>query len=247
MSAVEVFSGLGAALNIALFLSQFPLVLQFIREGSSDRYPWLPSFALMSAMALWSGYVTFVIPTPQLYAGNFPGMIISFLNLVAFIVFASTWRRRATIALATVLALGAAWGFSAGVFLGGGGGGGDVQGGVVVLLSLFFWISPLPALRCALLDADASRVPVLLSCVQVVQSSIWITAGVLLNDKFIWGCNVGGLLAAILQLAVYALIRLRLHALAAAATAKPLEAVAAVDGAAAAAATEPHEAVDVGR
>jgi len=116
-----------------------------------------------------------------------------------------------------------------------------------VLLSIFFWISPLPALRRALLDADASRVPVLLSCVQVVQSCVWITAGVLLNDKFIWGCNVGGLLAAILQLAVYALIRLRLRALAAAATAKPLEAVAAVDGAAAAAATEPPEAADVGR
>ena len=147
MSAVEVFSGLGAALNIALFLSQFPLVLQFIREGSSDRYPWLPSFALMSAMALWSGYVTFVIPTPQLYAGNFPGMIISFLNLVAFIVFASTWRRRATIALATVLALGAAWGFSAGVFLGGGGGGGDVQGRCRAALSIFL---DLPAARAAL-------------------------------------------------------------------------------------------------
>ena len=54
----SVFSALGAAGNILLFLAQVPLMRQIIREKSSDAYSWLPSITLMSCMSMWSCELT---------------------------------------------------------------------------------------------------------------------------------------------------------------------------------------------
>lgn len=209
-SAADVLTSIGAAFNNVWFLSQLPLMLQLVREGSSDKYPFLPSLSMMMLLSLWCGYTVWVIPTPQLYIANFPGMLIPFLNLIVFTVYASTWRRRLLIGCSTLVALGASWGFSAAVFLSLKGGGSDASGAIIVVLSVFLWVSPLPSLYRAMVDADLSRVPALLSVAQIVQGSIWIAAGVTLNDRFIMGCNVGGVLSACLQLGVYFFIRWRI-------------------------------------
>ena len=209
-SAADVLTAIGAAFNNVWFLSQMPLMLQLMREGDSDKYPFLPSLSMMMLLSLWCGYTVWVIPTPQLYIANFPGMIVPFLNLIVFTIYASSWRRRLLIACSTLVALGASWGFSAAVFLSSKGGGSDASGAIIVVLSVFLWVSPMPSLYSAMVDADLSRVPALLSVAQIVQGSIWIAAGVTLNDRFIMGCNVGGVLSACLQLGVYLFIRWRI-------------------------------------
>lgn len=48
------FSGLGAAMNNLLYLSQIPLIYALVKEGTSDRYTFLPSLTLMVLMSGWS-------------------------------------------------------------------------------------------------------------------------------------------------------------------------------------------------
>lgn len=211
MSRAEVaavLSALGAAANNCLFLAQLPLIRAFVAKGSSDGYPFLPSAALMLLLTVWSAYTVYVIPTAQLYVANFPGMIIPFLNLVFFTVYASTWQRKILIGSITLVFLAFGWVVPIILFTRV---GVESVGILIVLLSLFFFVSPLPALRTAWIEKDASRVPVLLAAVQAVQASIWIAAGVYLGDNFIYGCNSGALITATLQLLSYCAIRLRIH------------------------------------
>ena len=142
--------------------------------------------------------------------GNFPGFVIPFINLLFFIAYSTSIKRKVTISTLTCVALGLGWGIPIGFFQLGAAGV-DAVGAILVVLSVFFWVSPLPALFTAFRELDASRVPVLLSCVQVGQSVTWMIAGTLLEDKFIVGCNIGGLLSALLQLSIFASIQIRLR------------------------------------
>jgi len=184
-----------------------------VLEGCSDAYPVLPSLMLGSLMAMWTGYTVWFLPTLPLFFGNAPGFVIPSVFLALLAAYSSSPARRARIVAAGVACIGGAWGLSAALFLTGlpPARAADALGGVIVVLSCFFWLSPLPALRTAWLARDTSRVPVLLSLVQTVQAVLWLVAGVALEDKFIWGCNVGNLAMALLQVATFGAITLRIR------------------------------------
>lgn len=210
--AASVLSGLGAALNNLLFLAQAPLMMRMVREGSSEGYSWAPSIALLTLFCLWSGYTVFILPTAALYAGNFPGMVVPFVNLCLFVVYASSIRRRLVITCATLLCIGSTWGLACGLFLGAGvTNSNNIFSGIVSAVTLLYFISPLLALAAALKSLDTSRVPLLLSCVQLIQSAVWVAAGVLLFDNFITGLNAVGFAFAVGQLVCYFVIRSRIR------------------------------------
>lgn len=204
------FSALGAAMNICLFISQTPIILAVIKEKNSDRYSYVPSLTLMIVMTIWCAYTIFVIPTPQLYAGNFPGMIIPLLNLLVFCIYSTQWKRKMTIFLLTLVALTGAWGIPIGLFSIGPAGYTAVNV-IIIVLSIGFWISPLPILYTAFKEHDISRVPITLSCAQGLQSVTWIIAGINLQDSIITGVNGGALFFALLQISLYIYIRIQVR------------------------------------
>lgn len=208
--AANVLTGIGAAANISLALSQVPLYIQMWREGCSDAYSPLPSLALSVTLSLWSGYTVWYIPVAQLYAANFAGFLIPFLYLCVHAALASTLARKAAIFFGTVLALGATWAFSAGVFLGPGVANRvNISIGVTATANALFFLAPLSPLYTALVELDLSRVSLVLSCVQVAQSIVWILAGHFLGDAFILAMNAVGLTFAVLQILSWIYIFLR--------------------------------------
>lgn len=207
--ATQVFSAIAAAGNIILFASQIPLMWRLVRvDGDSTHYDWLPSLTMMTTMSLWCGYTQFYLNSAQLYAANFPGMILPFLYLTIFVIYSKGDNaRRMRIAGATLLSIAVTWGFSAGVFLGGVANPTTVSGGVTAAVNISFFVSPLRQLYRSVKELDLSRVPVLLSIVQFWQSLAWIIAAALLNDGFILGVNSAGFCFAILQLSVVVYVR----------------------------------------
>jgi solute carrier family 50 protein (sugar transporter) len=211
-AVATIFVSIGAAGNIALFLSQGPMVLQMIREGDAARYTWLPSLTLMSTLSFWSGYTSFLyspVDRVDLYVGNFSGIVIPFVFLCAFVAMSKGWRAKATIVGATLAALAVTWAISVGIFLSGTPNAVYISGGVTVACNLTFFASPLKAIHEAIARLDASRLPLLLSVVQVFQSLPWIIAGVLIKDYFILGVNATGEVFALVQLAGVAYISVR--------------------------------------
>lgn len=208
--AADILTSIGAAMNIALALSQAPLYLQMYREGSSDKYSPLPSLALSVTLSLWSGYTVWHIPVAQLYAANFAGFLIPFIYLLIFAALASTPAKKLFILSYSVLALGATWAFSAGVFLGPGVANRvGISIGVTATANVLFFLAPLRPLYTALRELDLQRVSLTLSLVQVVQSIVWILAGHFLGDSFILAMNCVGLSFACLQIASWVYIFLR--------------------------------------
>lgn len=204
MAVGNVLTAIGAAGNICLALAQVPLYLQMWREGSSDKYSPLPSFALSFVMSLWCGYTVWFLPLPAIYAANFSGMLIPFFYLMVHAALASTLARKAAVFFGSVFALGLSWAFSAGVFLGAGVANRvDVSISVTAAFSFAFFIAPLRPLYTALQELDLTRVSLTLSLVQICQSIVWILAGYFIGDSFITWMNSVGLGFAVLQVSCF--------------------------------------------
>lgn len=207
--AANVFSALGAAGNFILFLSQVPLMRRIFQEKDSTKYSYLPSVALIATLSLWSAYTIFVIPTPQLLAANFSGVGIPMFYIGIFMWFSQTWLRRVQIFAITLTALAVAWGVALGILLGGVKNGGSVVGWITAVVNCGFFVSPLKRLYEAVREMDISRVPTLLTYVQLVQPLVWVIAAALLNDPFILGVNAIGLTFAWIQFFVIQYIKCR--------------------------------------
>ena len=208
--AADVVSGFAAAGNIVLWLSQGPLMYQLVKEGDATRYSWLPSLTLVGTMSLWCGYTVWAIPTPQVMVANWTGVIIPLFYLCIFMYYSKTARARLRIATATTLVLIATWTFILAVYLGpplaGGRDKNTVVGAVTATVNISFFLSPLKQIWLGIRELKLSRVPITLSAVAVVQSSLWVAAAVLLGDQFILLVNALGLGFACLQLSAIAYI-----------------------------------------
>jgi uncharacterized protein with PQ loop repeat len=198
----DVFSAIGAAGNVCLFLSQLPLMRTIVREGDSARFSWAPSITLVNTMTLWSAYTLFVIPTPQLFVGNWSGMIIPLFYLAVFWWYAKQRAARLRIAGAAISALAFGWGLSCGLFLGGVANPASILGGITTASNVTFFVSPLRQLVRAVREMDTKRVPVLLSVVQIGQSTVWMVVGIMLEDFFIILVNALGCGFAVLQCSI---------------------------------------------
>lgn len=75
--ATSVFSALGAVGNILLFAAQIPNVWRLHTvEKDASLYDPLPSYTLLFAMSLWSGYAVWVLPSVQVLVANFSGVLL---------------------------------------------------------------------------------------------------------------------------------------------------------------------------
>lgn len=231
--AAVVFSALAAVGNIALFLSQVPLMRRIGTERDSRQFSALPSLTLMVTMSLWSAYAVFVIPTVELLVANFSGVIIPLAYLCIFIVYDPTALGRAQLVGLTALALAAPWGIAIGIFFGGAPNPGNVLGWVTAAVNCSFFVAPLKQLRDAVRKRNIARVPTLLTCesrrprwivyagsncsarsrlrlradVQIGQGATWMVAALLLGDPFILGVNTIGEAAALLQLGIIVYVK----------------------------------------
>lgn len=232
--ATTIVTSFAAAGNWCLWLSQAPLVWQMIREGDAAAYSWLPSLTLVGTMSLWSGYTVFTLNDPSVHAANWSGVGIPLIYLCIFVAYSKTARARARIVGATTLVLALAWSFILGVYLGRPSlaDPGRVAGAVIATVNITFFISPLAALYRGVRARDLSHVSRLLSMVQLVQSSLWVAAAVMLPDTFVLLVNAIGLGFASVQLSVIAAVGAmqRHDAAAAAAAAVQAGALPAAEG-----------------
>lgn len=207
-TAASVTSAIAAVGNITLFSSQIPLVYRLaVHHKDSTNYDYLPSLTLMTTLSLWCGYTVWVLPTPQLFAANFPGMILPFFYLLFFAYYSKTSFRRWKILLLTFIALGATWGISAGVYSTNLPEGTNIGGGITAAVNFTFFLSPLRQLRRAVKERTLIYTPTLLSFVQFFQALMWVIAAALLKDWFIFGVNFAGWIFAMLQLGVIFYVR----------------------------------------
>jgi hypothetical protein len=208
--ATTVFSALGAVGNILLFAAQIPLVYRMHTvDRDASKYDPLPSYTLLFAMSLWSGYAVWVLPTVQLYVANFSGVILP-LAYLFFFALHSHGAARLRVVATTLLISAAAWLICWGVYVKSGRADATTIGGAVtVTVNCTFFIAPLRKLHEAVALRDLSRVPVALSVVQFFQGLTWIIAAALLRDNFILGVNAAGWGFAILQLCVIGYVKWR--------------------------------------
>lgn len=162
--AAIVFSALGAAGNIILFLSQVPLMRRIARERDSRLYSALPSLTMMATMSLWSAYAVFVIPTVEILIANFSGVVIPLAYMCVFIAFDPTIAGRGRHVCCTALALATAWGIALGICLGGAPNPSITLGWVTSAVNCSFFVAPLKRLHDAVRERDITRVPTLLTC-----------------------------------------------------------------------------------
>ena len=207
-TAAAVLSGIAAVGNVTLFSSQIPLVYRLIKiDKDSTKYDYLPSLTLMTTLSLWCGYTVWVLPTPQLYAANFPGIILPFIYLMIFSYYSKTTARKCKIFSLTILALAITWGISAGVYATQIENGTNIGGGITAAVNCSFFLSPLRQLRRAVKEKTLIYTPTLLSIVQFFQALTWVFAAALLKDWFIFGVNFAGWVFACLQLSVIYYVR----------------------------------------
>lgn len=186
-------------------------MLRIVRERDSRKYSPLPSLTLMAAMSLWSAYAVFVIPTIQLFVANFSGVIIPLVYMTIFALYEPTFLGRIRHISSAIFILVATWGIAVGIFLGGVPDAASVFGWFVSAVNCTFFIAPLKRLRDAIYEQDVSRVPTLLTYVQIGQSAVWMSAALLLGDPFILGVNTIGEAFAILQLAIILYVKRLSH------------------------------------
>lgn len=200
MDAAAIGAGLstvGVLLNVVMFLSQIPVIVKLVKEGSSELYSWAPPAGLLLTTGCWLGYALCALPTPQVIGINALGALLGFSYLVVYGVFAKTWTRKATIggfAVGYPLLVVAFYG----LLFGGASYGVEVTGSkatagfVTTALNTSLWASPLQALWGAARELDTSRVSVPLSFLQLAAASVWGAAGVVLRDETLQACSFIG-------------------------------------------------------
>lgn len=211
-SLVSALVTTGASANVLLFLSQVPLVAKCIHDGDSTRYPWMLSLTLMATMSLWSAYTANAYTAaarPDLWTGNFSGIVINFLYLCIFAWYAKSFAARARIMGSAIASLAVTWAFAEALFLSNTPYATTIVGAVTCAVNATFFYAPLHAIYDATHELDARRVPELLAFVQLGQSLVWIAAGALLPDYFILGVNIAGEASALAQLGGIAYVALR--------------------------------------
>jgi hypothetical protein len=170
----------------------------------------------------------------QLALCNGLGALFWLVNLSVFVCFARSPRERAALAGGYALALAWALGLPLGLYLGSGLPASTQQTTLAVFMqaaNFSGFLSPVASLRAAWRSGDVSRVPGLLSWVNLLNSGVWTAYGILLPDPWIWAPNVVGIVLSGAQVVVLLLLRARsigesqkrLAGAAAAAAAPPLQ------------------------
>ena len=212
----EVLWALSMAGTVTCILQNaagIPMLRQICREGDASQFTRLPLFT-MTVVTLQIGlYGLFVYGLPdglQLLLANAIGLSLWVPSFFVFLAHTRGARAKAALALQYLAAL--AWGVAlpVGLFSSPALSPSAKQNTLAVFMQIanfsgFF--SPVAALRAALAERSARRVPGMLSWVNVANSALWTAYGAALRDGWILWPNVAGLLIALSQLAVLLVLR----------------------------------------
>ena len=215
-------SWLAFAFNVGLNLSQAPLMLQMVRDEAAfsdaaiaSKYKAAPALNQIMTGGMWIAYAVTVLPSnTALFANNAIGIAAAVLYVCAFLYARPGALAKARVAGAGLVAAGVplliygalygpappyaardAW-----------------ASGLTTCITIAFWASPLVALRAALLDLDASRVPVPLTLLMLCTTAAWTAVGVYVGDITLIVCSAIGLALSALQLATLGFIVARQRA-----------------------------------
>jgi hypothetical protein len=210
-TTLNALSAVGTVTAVLQSASGFPLLRRIVQDRDSTKFSALPVFTMTGATVLIGQYAIYVVKRIDgLLICNAIGAVFWICNAVVFATFKKTQKQR-LLFLALYLSL---WAFC-----------------ILLYLLLFTWLpeeqvperativavimqifnlsgfaSPFRSLYWAVAELNTRRVPLALTYINVVNSSVWIPYGILLGDPWIWAPNVAGLMIALLQLLVLAWI-----------------------------------------
>lgn len=217
MSALWGLSMGGTVTAIVQNLSGFPLLRRIILEQSSSSFTRLPIWTMTITTLQIGLYGVFTLGWPdclQLALCNFLGALFWLVNVVVFIAYAGSPRERLELAAYYLASLVWGVGLPLGLYLSPSTASlapstkQTILGVFMQAANFSGFLSPVSSLVVAWREKDVTRVPGMLSYVNLVNSTLWVAYGVLLGDGWIWIPNVVGLFLSGLQVAALAALSL---------------------------------------
>jgi hypothetical protein len=207
----NALSWVAFSLNVILSLSQLPLMRAMIADVdplSLAKYSMFPSLLQAITCGMWCGYGAFSLGPgtgTTLIANNAIGLTLSFVYVAVFVAKRPAVRDKALAAglwlacvSAAVIVYASIYSRSADDFPG----RDTLAGALTTVITIFFWASPLSALRAAAADLDDTRVPVPLSLAMLGTTTTWTIVGVLIGDMALVVCSAFGVALSLVQFGV---------------------------------------------
>ena len=172
---------------------------------SLARYSIQPSLLQAVTCACWIGYGTFSFASTALVANNAIGLSLSFIYVLVFVCKRPALGDKMTAALCWAASVsvafviyGVLYSRDASVYP-----TRDVTAGALTtVITIFFWASPLTALRAAAIDLDDKVIPIPLTISMISTTAAWLIVGILVGDMALLVCSVFGVALSMLQLVV---------------------------------------------
>ena len=197
-------------------LSGFPLLRRISNDVlGSQLYTRWPIWSMTVTCIQIGLYGVFTLGWPdclQLVICNSLGAFCWLINLCVFVYYSKTRKERLN--LMTAYALTLAWAFSLplGLYLSPASTGMESSAKQIVLgcfmqaANFSGFLSPVSSLYVAWRTKDTTRVPGMLTWVNLANSTIWVAYGILLKDGWIWIPNIVGLVLSGAQAVVLLLL-----------------------------------------
>jgi hypothetical protein len=212
-AAGAVLSWVSFACNVSLHFTQVPLMLAMLRDGdpaSRSRYSHWPSVFQAAATAQWLGYANTVLPSLPLVINNAIGLAVSLAYVACFLVALPTAREKARVAAWWLAVVAFAVVVYAALFAPSPRPSSALWAvSITTIVTISLWASPLVALREAARELDVKRVPVPLTIVMLLTTTLWLVTGFLVGDMALVVCSFFGAALSALQLVVLCWIRLQ--------------------------------------
>jgi hypothetical protein len=209
-------SWLAFAFNVGLNLSQLPLMRQMLLDDAAfadpalaAKYKAAPAINQIITAGMWLSYAAAVLPSnTALFANNIIGLAAALLYVAAFLYARPGAREKARVALAALAALATPVLIYASLYAPGPprAARDAWASALTTLITAAFWASPLVALRAAVRDLDAARVPVPLTLLMLCTTATWLAVGVFIGDITLIVCSAIGVFFSALQLAALGFI-----------------------------------------
>jgi hypothetical protein len=156
---------------------------------------------------LWAGYGVLVQERWDTTLVNSVGTAYAVVYALIFVRYTDTWAGRRRILLVVAGILGSAMAVFVALFAGPVPYAAPILGWFSVVINMGVFLSPLRALRGAVRELDASRVPALFSVASAVSCVNWGCFGLLMGDLAVAAPNLIGLPLSLVQLAALLYIK----------------------------------------
>lgn len=209
IAAVDVIGGLTYPVTFWLYASQIPLCWQMSREGygSSEKYSFMPTLATLLNCLLWASYGLLNGKGGSVLGVNSGGVLFCLLYAVCFLLYAPGVRGRVHLLSQLATAASILILVDLPLFVLRPARAVTILGCICVAVNIILFASPVLSIAHAVSARDVSRVPVMLTCANLVCGCLWTSLGVLSGDLFVSIPNLVGIFLTLAQLAVILYVR----------------------------------------